>query len=170
MLLIVQVKGFNLDLAEGLTNNDTTLFWFRRDLRLTDNAGLYHALKENQNVLPLFIFDSEILERLEDKADRRAEFIHQSLEFIKDQLEELGSSLVVLYGNPVEIFKTLNPKAAYINHDYEPYARKRDHEIRSILESKGSVLKTYKDQVIFEKNEIVKDNGKPYTIFTPYSN
>jgi len=163
------VKGFNLEIADSLVDKSTTLFWFRRDLRLTDNAGLYYALKENQNVLSLFIFDSDILERLEDKADRRVEFIHESLKLIKDQLEELGSSLMVLYGNPIEIFKTLNPKAVYTNHDYEPYARKRDDEVRDILERNSVAFKTFKDQVIFEKDEVLKDDGKPYTIFTPYS-
>jgi deoxyribodipyrimidine photo-lyase len=147
----------------------TTVFWFRRDLRLTDNAGLYRALRENNNVLPIFIFDTEILNELEDKADKRVQFIHDSLQQLKDQLEELGSSLLVLYGNPVEIYRSVNPKAVYANHDYEPYARKRDEQIAAVLSGNNSVLKTYKDQVIFEKAEVTKDDGLPYTIFTPYS-
>lgn len=150
-------------------DGSTTLFWFRRDLRLQDNAGLYHALKENKEVLPIFIFDTEILDRLDDRADRRVEFIHQSLAHIKTQLEEAGSSLMIYHGSPVKIFKKLSPKAVYTNHDYEPYARKRDAAIAEILSSKGSSLKTFKDQVIFEKDEIVKDDKKPYTVFTPYS-
>jgi deoxyribodipyrimidine photo-lyase len=120
-------------------------------------------------VLPIFIFDSEILDKLEDKADRRVEFIHQSLGHIKTQLEEAGSTLMVFHGKPVEIFKEISPKSVYTNHDYEPYARKRDAEVTQILSSKGSLLKTFKDQVIFEKDEIVKDDKKPYTVFTPYS-
>ncbi|MCA6379367.1 MAG: deoxyribodipyrimidine photo-lyase [Cytophagales bacterium] len=147
----------------------TTVFWFRRDLRLQDNAGLFHALKESEEVLPVFIFDSEILEKLEDKADLRVAFIHQSLTLMQKQLEDLGSTLLVLHGYPLEIFKELTPKAVYTNHDYEPYARSRDAQVKEILESKGVVFKTFKDQVIFEKGEVTKDDGKPYTVFTPYS-
>ncbi len=150
-------------------DRSTTIFWFRRDLRLTDNAGLYHALKENKNILPLFIFDTEILNKLEDKADLRVTFIYQSLTLMQKQLQEMGSSLLVLHGNPIEIFKKQNPKAVYTNHDYEPYARKRDGVVKDILEEKGAAFKTFKDNVIFEKDEVTKDDGKPYTIFTPYS-
>ena len=150
-------------------DKSTTLFWFRRDLRLHDNAGLYYALKENNNVLPLFIFDTAILEKLEDKKDKRVAFIHQSLHVLHQQLAELGSTMLVLYGNPVELYKTINAKSVYTNHDYEPYARERDKTIQEILEAKGSTFKTFKDQVVFEKDEVLKDDGKPYTIFTPYS-
>ena len=146
-----------------------TLFWFRRDLRLEDNAGLYHALKENPSVVGIFIFDTTILSRLEDPYDRRVEFIHQSLTHLQQQLTGLGSSLVVFHGDPVTIFKGLNPKNVYTNHDYEPYARQRDAEVKKILQAKGIDFKTYKDQVIFEKEEVTKDDGKPYTVFTPYS-
>jgi deoxyribodipyrimidine photo-lyase len=152
-----------------LVDSNATVFWFRRDLRLTDNAGLYHALRESKNVLPVFIFDTNILDELEDKADKRVQFIHHTLTDLKIQLEEMGSTLLVLYGNPVELFKKINPKAVYTNHDYEPYARKRDEQVAAILKKKDCDLKTYKDQVIFEKDEVVKDDGKPYTIFTPYS-
>nr|WP_236675884.1 deoxyribodipyrimidine photo-lyase [Chryseolinea lacunae] len=145
------------------------MFWFRRDLRLQDNAGLYYALKENKDVLPVFIFDTTILDTLEDKDDARLTFIHQSLEILKQQLEELGSSLLILHGDPVELYKKLNPKAVYTNHDYEPYARARDQRVKEILEAKDIAFRTYKDQVIFEKDEVLKDDGKPYTIFTPYS-
>ncbi len=162
-------KTFNLKNAEQIIGPTSTVFWFRRDLRLQDNAGLYAALKENKNVIPVFIFDTEILEKLEDKQDRRVEFIHQSLSVIKTQLEEMGSSLLVLHGNPIDLYKKLNPKAVYTNHDYEPYARKRDASIKSILEERDIAFKTFKDQLIFEKDEVVKDDGKPYTIFTPYS-
>lgn len=152
-----------------IIDSTTTLFWFRRDLRVTDNAGLYHALRETKNVLPIFIFDKQILNKLEDKSDKRVHFIHHTLSDLKHQLEASGSSLVVLHGNPVEIFKKINPKAVYTNHDYEPYARKRDEQVATILKKNGSVLKTYKDQVIFEKDEVLKDDGSPYTIFTPFS-
>lgn len=153
----------------NVIDQTTTVFWFRRDLRLTDNAGLYHALRDNKNVIPIFIFDTEILDKLEDKADLRVQFIHDCLQHLKEQLEEIGTSLLVLHGNPIDIFQSINPKAVYTNHDYEPYARKRDEKIASVLSKKNSVLKTYKDQVIFEKAEVTKDDGLPYTIFTPYS-
>ena len=160
---------FNPENAKLLITKSTTLFWFRRDLRLDDNAGLYHALKENEEVLPIFIFDSEILASLEDKTDLRVAFIHQSLALLQKQLAEMGSSLLVFHGNPIEILKTIEAKAVYANQDYEPYARKRDGLVKKIVEEKGSTFKTYKDHVIFEKDEVIKDDGKPYTIFTPYS-
>lgn len=149
-------------------NRSTTLFWFRRDLRLTDNAGLYHALRTNEHVLPVFIFDTQILDKL-DKADRRVEFIYQTLLQLKAELEETGSSLLILYGNPIEIFKELHPKSVYTNHDYEPYARERDSQVEKILLSNGIDFRTFKDHVIFDREEVVKDDGTPYTIFTPYS-
>jgi deoxyribodipyrimidine photo-lyase len=163
------LKPSELKSAESFIDSTTTLFWFRRDLRVHDNGGLYHALKESKEVLPIFIFDTNILNELDDKSDKRVEFIHQSLALIKNQLEEIGSTLLVLRGDPVTIYKKLTPKTVYTNHDYEPYARKRDEEVAKILSGKGSELKTFKDQVIFEKNEVLKDDGKPYTIFTPYS-
>ncbi|MBK5278109.1 MAG: deoxyribodipyrimidine photo-lyase [Bacteroidia bacterium] len=150
-------------------DSSTTVFWFRRDLRLQDNAGLYYALKENTNVLPLFIFDTNILDELEDKKDKRVEFIYNSLEALNRRLKALGSSLLVLCGDPLTIVNALNPKVVYTNHDYEPYGRKRDGTISNLLINKGSKLKTYKDHVIFEKEEVLKSDGKPYTIFTPYS-
>lgn len=153
----------------SLIDASTTLFWFRRDLRLHDNAGLFNALKENKGVVPIFIFDTTILDKLEDKADRRVEFIHNSLLVMQQQLNEFGSSMIVFHGDPVDIFTSMNPKAVYTNHDYEPYARKRDEKIKIILEQKAIAFNTFKDQVIFEKDEVLKDVGKPYTVFTPYS-
>jgi deoxyribodipyrimidine photo-lyase len=160
----------NNGLIESVIDSSTTLFWFRRDLRLEDNAGLYHALKESKTVLPVFIFDTEILTMLEDKFDRRVDFIHYSLFILKQQLEEVGSSLLTLFGNPVDLYKKINAKAVYTNNDYEPYARRRDGKVKEILISKGIDFKSFKDQVIFEKGEVIKDNGNPYTVFTPYSN
>jgi deoxyribodipyrimidine photo-lyase len=157
----------NIHRVDATTN--TTLFWFRRDLRAADNAGLYHALKENKNVLGIFIFDTTILAKLEDKHDKRVEFILESVQLLKDELEKNGSSLLVLHGNPISIFKELSPASVYANHDYEPSAIQRDARVKETLEAKGATLKTYKDQVIFEKSEVVKDDGSPYTIFTPYS-
>lgn len=149
------------------------IFWFRRDLRLYDNAGLYHALKGDSPVLPVFIFDQNILDELEDKADRRVEFIHLALQEIQQQLVKLGSSLDVRYGKPADIYKELlreyDVKSVFTNHDYEPYARERDAAIDALLKKTGVVFQTYKDQVILEKDEVLKDDGKPYTVFTPYS-
>ena len=153
---------------------ELTLFWFRRDLRLQDNAGLYYALLENKNVLPLFIFDTTILDQLEDKYDRRVDFIHQALLLLKKDLGALGSDIKVCYGKPLEVFKNLmreyNVINVYANHDYEPYAKGRDEEVKVFFDESNIVLKTFKDQCVFEKNEVIKDDGKPYTVFTPYSN
>lgn len=150
-----------------------TFFWFRRDLRLDDNAGLYHALKSGHPVLPIFIFDTEILDALEDKADRRVHFIHRSLERLQVALQEFGSTILIKHGKVPEIWKqlveTFPIAAVYTNHDYEPYARDRDEEVRKLLFSSGIVLHTFKDQVIFEKNEVVKDDESPYEVWTPYS-
>jgi len=154
------------------SNTPIVLFWFRRDLRLDDNAGLYEALKQNMNVLPIFLFDSEILNKLDDKQDARVHFIHHQLTVLQQQLSALGSSIMVKLGKPKEIFESLAQqhtiKAVYTNHDYEPYAIKRDHEIAELLRSKGISFHSFKDQVIFEKDEVTKDDLKPYTVFTPY--
>ncbi len=150
-----------------------TIFWFRRDLRLHDNAGLYHALKNGIPVLPIFIFDQNILDELEDRCDRRVEFIHGALQEIQDLLKKAGTTLDVRYGNPPAVFKALlneyDVKKVFTNHDYEPYARERDRSVEDLLKKNGIPFHTSKDQVIFEKNEVIKDDGKPYTVFTPYS-
>ncbi|KGL64324.1 cryptochrome/photolyase family protein [Polaribacter sp. Hel1_85] len=148
------------------------IFWFRRDLRLNDNCGLFHALKSGKKLLPIFIFDEEILNKL-PKDDARVSFIHQEVENINNRLKEIGSSLSFIKGKPLNIFKKLSEKykidSIFTNHDYEPYAIKRDLEIKDFLTSKNILFKTYKDQVIFERNEIVKKDGTPYKVFTPYS-
>ncbi len=147
--------------------------WFRRDLRLPDNAALYYALKNAAHVLPLFIFDKNILDKLEDKADRRVEFIHAAICELQQQLASINSTLEVYYGYPLEVFKLLSDKyqieKVFTNHDYEPYAQERDSEVKNILLERQISFHTYKDQVIFEKNEVMKDNQTPYTVFTPYS-
>jgi deoxyribodipyrimidine photo-lyase len=149
------------------------IFWFRRDLRLDDNAGLYHALKEGKPVVPVFIFDRNILDELEDKSDRRVEFIHLALQNMQNSLAKLDSTLDVRYGFPKDIYRQLlqdyTIEKVFTNHDYEPYAAKRDKEIADLLKASGVSFHTYKDQVIFEKSEVVKDDGRPYTVFTPYS-
>lgn len=150
-----------------------SIFWFRRDLRLQDNAGLFQALQSGFPVVPVFIFDRTILDALEDKDDRRVEFIHQALSVMQEELTSLGSTLDVRYGTPsqvyVELLKDYQVKAVYTNHDYEPYAIKRDQSIGQWLQQQGCGFHTFKDQVILEKNEVLKDDGKPYTVFTPYS-
>lgn len=150
-----------------------TVFWFRRDLRLEDNAGLYHGLKSGLPVLPVFIFDKTILGKLENKSDRRVDFIHQAILNLKEELEALGSSLYVIYETPEKAFEKLldefDIKMVYTNNDYEPYARKRDETIKGILKKKKIGFHSYKDQITFEKDEVLKDDGKPYTVFTPYS-
>lgn len=149
------------------------IFWFRRDLRLRDNAALYHALKDSNPVLPIFIFDKNILNDLEDKKDRRVEFIHLALQDIQKELVKIGSTLDVRYGSPTEVYNELlkeySIEKVFTNHDYEPYAKQRDTAIQKLLKDQGATLITFKDQVILEKNEVLKDDGKPYTIFTPYS-
>jgi len=145
------------------------VFWFRRDLRLEDNAGLHSALSKHKDVVPVFIFDTAILSKLDDKADRRVDFIHQSLQRMQSDLLNAGSSMVVVQGDPIAIWSQVTPSIVYTNNDYEPYARKRDDKVREILAGKGIPFVSVKDQVIFEKDEVVKDDGSPYTIFTPYS-
>lgn len=148
------------------------VFWFRRDLRLEDNIGLYHALQSGEEVLPIFIFDPAILSEL-PKDDARVTFIHQQLAKIQKQLEEIGKSLAVFMNNPVTVFEKLIEEhtitSVYTNHDYEPFARKRDKAVYQLLKQRDIDFKTCKDQVIFEKDEIVKEDGLPYVVFTPYS-
>jgi deoxyribodipyrimidine photo-lyase len=149
------------------------IFWFRRDLRLEDNAGLYHALNDKNPVLPLFIFDKNILNHLSDRSDRIVEFIHDAVSEIRQQLIGIGSAIDVIYNTPEEAFQSLTKKyqieKVYTNHDYEAYARDRDAQIKNILAENNIELLTFKDQVVFEKNEVTKDDGKPYTVFTPFS-
>jgi deoxyribodipyrimidine photo-lyase len=153
-------------------NNPVNIFWFRRDLRLEDNSALYQALSAGYPVLPLFIFDTNILDRVESKTDPRVHFIHKRLNEINKQLLTAGSSILILKGKPVEIWKKLFDDlkiiAVYCNQDYEPYAIERDAQITQLLSQKKIPFLSYKDQVIFEKNDIVTAAGKPYTIFTPY--
>ena len=149
------------------------LFWFRRDLRLEDNTALHHALSQNSDVQPIFIFDKNIIEELEED-DPRINFIYQQLKKINLKLKSYRSSLKIYYGNPVKVFREICHKvkidSVYINHDYEPYSRERDNNIKEVLKDFGIPLETFKDQVIFEKSEVIKNDGKPYTVFTPYKN
>jgi len=149
------------------------IVWFRRDLRLSDNAALYQALRAGTPVLPIFIFDMQILDQLEDKKDKRVAFIHGAISEMQAQLLSMGSSMQVFYGKPMDVFAILADQyiigTVFTNHDYEPYALERDASVESFLAEKSIGFKTFKDQVIFEKDEVVKDDGKPYTVFTPYS-
>ena len=150
-----------------------SIFWFRRDLRLKDNHGLYQALESGKKVLPIFIFDEDILDLLENKYDKRVDFIVQALQTLNSFLKSKNKGIKIFKGKPLEIYKKLTEnyeiEAVYSNEDYEPYAIKRDQEIADFLASKNINFHQFKDQVIFHKDEIVKADKKPYTVYTPYS-
>ena len=148
------------------------IFWFRRDLRLDDNVGFYNALQSKNPVLPIFIFDSEILKKL-PKDDARVSFIFETLQEMRSELQDnFESSIAIYHGKPKTIFEEIlndfEVEEVYTNHDYEPYARERDNEIKELLSDKNVAFNTFKDQVIFEKNEVVKKDGDPYVVYTPY--
>ena len=153
--------------------NKIAVFWFRRDLRLEDNVALHNALKTGGKIFPVFIFDENILDNL-PKNDARVSFIYQTLHQLDTELKKVGSSLLIKKGNPIKIWKSLitehNITAVYTNKDYEPYATKRDQEVEAFLMSKNVSFFSYKDQVIFEQDELVKNDGLPYTVYTPYKN
>ncbi|MCF0049188.1 DNA photolyase family protein [Dyadobacter sp. LJ53] len=155
------------------TKEKITLFWFRRDLRLHDNAGLYYALRSGNPVVPIFIFDKTILDDIDNKEDKRLTFIHQNIIEIQRELHMFGSDMLVFYGHPTDVWKELSEEydiaEAYTNTDYEPYATERDTAVAKILHKRNAELKAYKDQVIFEKKEILTGQNTPYTVFTPYS-
>jgi deoxyribodipyrimidine photo-lyase len=152
-------------------NDRINIFWFRRDLRLDDNVALYHALTSDCPVLPIFIFDTNILYG-HSKDDARVNFSHNQLSKINAQLQQFGSGLAMYHGKPLEIIaqltKQYNIKAVYTNRDYQPYAISRDQSIEMLLDSLGVILKTYKDHVVFEKDEVVKQDGSSYKVYTPY--
>ena len=148
------------------------IFWFRRDLRSDDNVGLYNALKAEHPVVPIFIFDPEILERLPED-DARVTFIFDTLQHMRSLFQkDHDSSVGMYYGKPLDVYKQLlenyDLAAVYTNHDYEPYAQKRDNELKDFLSKKDIAFKTFKDQVVFEKDEVVKKDGNPYMVYTPY--
>lgn len=152
---------------------EINVFWFRRDLRLHDNCGLYQALNSGLPLVAVFIFDKNILEDLSNKNDARLSFIHQELRSINIQLKEKGSRLLTFYNSPEKAFKdltkTYHVNKVYTNKDYEPYAISRDNEIKRLLEKDGIDFEGFKDQVIFEESEIVKADGTPYLVYTPFS-
>lgn len=152
---------------------EVCVFWFRRDLRLIDNTALYYALRSPYPVLPIFVFDPEILNTLSDKSDKRVSFIHMTLQSLDTALREYGSSLYTVFDNVTNAFEKIlqkfEVKEVFINHDYEPYAIGRDLRIKKLVEANGIKFNSFKDQVIFERSEIQKSDGSPYAIFTPYS-
>jgi deoxyribodipyrimidine photo-lyase len=156
-----------------MPSSPIAIFWFRRDLRLSDNTGLYHALRSGRPVLPLFIFDTDILDRLDKPHDRRVEFIHRALTDLQAALLPQQGTLLVEQGKPLDVWQRVleqYPVAeVFTNHDYEPYAQQRDEQLGRLLREKGIAFKTFKDQVIFEKQEVLSGQGTPYTVFTPYS-
>lgn len=151
---------------------EVSIFWFRRDLRLEDNAGLWKALKSGYPVVPIFIFDKNILDKLQDKTDARVTFLHNRLTEIQGQLKQLGTTLQVAHSTPLETMKELaksyDVKQVFLNRDYEPYARERDQEVFNFWKDNGVEVIGAKDHVIFEKNEVVKADGTPYLVFSPY--
>jgi len=154
-----------------MAGESISIFWFRRDLRLDDNTALYEALASGEKILPLFIFDPNILDEL-PKDDARVTFIVELLEGIQKELKRHDRSLAVFHDNPEKVFKKLVKEytisTVYTNHDYEPYAQKRDKAIHQLLNDNSVDFKTFKDQVVFEKDEVVKDDGTPYVVYTPY--
>jgi len=151
-----------------------SVFWFRRDLRMEDNAGLYHALIAGHSVVPVFIFDREILDHLGNKSDRRVIFIHRQLSALNEKLAAAGSALNVFYDEPSGAWKNIlseyNVKNVFVNEDYEPYARSRDAMISELLKKYEISISFYTDQVIHNPLKVLRDNGQPYTVFTPYKN
>jgi deoxyribodipyrimidine photo-lyase len=149
-----------------------TIFWFRRDLRLHDNAALFHALKENKKVQCIFIFDKNILDDLKDSKDVRVAFIHDTLSEIKQTLNSYGADLWVFHDTALDAWQKIlsqnNVDKIYFNRDYEPYALNRDQELNILAESMNIDVCTYKDHVVFESHEVLKDDGNPYVVFTPY--
>jgi len=157
---------------KNTNKNPITAFWFRRDLRLNDNRGLYEALRSGREVLPVFIFDRYILDKLENKRDARVEFIHTELNRIREELKKAGSDLLVCYGKAEEVWHQIleeyNIKGVYCNRDYEPYAKGRDSAVKKLLGNSGIEFQTFKDHVITEGGEVLKDDGDPYVVFTPF--
>lgn len=153
--------------------NGISVVWLRRDLRLHDNTALNEALKSAMPVLPLFIFDTNIINELPPD-DARLSFIYDTLQKIQHELSSLGSSLLVEKDSPLQVWEALIKKypikKVFVNKDYEPYAISRDQEIRHFFEAQGIECNFFKDQVIFEENEVLKNDGSPYTVFTPYRN
>ncbi|MBL6866028.1 MAG: deoxyribodipyrimidine photo-lyase [Flavobacteriales bacterium] len=157
---------------------DIVIHWMRRDMRLHDNRTLLAALDSGLPVLVAFLFDQEILDRLDNAQDRRVTFIHREALKLKAELQEAGGDLLMDHGNPTTVWANwikqlsengLNVREVHVGRDYEPYAQERDRKLSNWFDQQGIAFKGTKDSVVFEKNEVTKDDGKPYTVFTPYS-
>jgi deoxyribodipyrimidine photo-lyase len=153
-------------------SDSITIFWFRRDLRLVDNRGLFEALNSKGNVLPLFIFDTEILNKLPEN-DHRITFIYDSLYLIFHELQKKGRGMLIRHGKPFDVFKELinqfHIESVYCNADHEPYGQLRDDMIKKLMKSNYIPFISFIDHLVFEKNEVIKSDGTPYKVFTPYS-
>lgn len=151
----------------------TIIFWFRRDLRLYDNHGLFKALKQELPVLPVFIFDTHFIKRIVSKSDARVTFVHTQVQNLKQELEKQGSSLKVFHdtakGAFTELLNEFEVTSVYANKEYEPYTRQRDEKINQLLQSRGIGFFLFKDHVVMEEDEVLNSSGGPYTVFTPYS-
>ncbi len=159
---------------DNKSTNNQSLVWFRRDLRDFDHAALYHALKLSQQVFCVFVFDTEILDLLPNKADRRVEFIWESVKELKAAFQKNGGDLIVKYGVAREIIPNLAAElqvnAVFSNRDYEPSAVNRDKYVAATLAKSDIAFHQFKDQVIFEKDEVLSLSNKPYSVFSPYRN
>lgn len=151
----------------------TNIFWFRRDLRLSDNVAFANALAGQNKVIPLFIFDTNILDEL-PRNDARVNFIYKELKKLDVELQKHGSAILVKHGDPLKVWKEISEEyiidSVFYNKDYEPYATERDQKVTELLKAKNISVNSFKDQVIFEENEVLKPDGGPYTVFTPYKN
>ncbi len=152
--------------------NKATIFWFRRDLRLHDNVGLFYALSKSNTVYPIFIFDKDITNNL-NKDDYRLNFIKEQIKLMNKKLKKHECSINIFYGKPLDVFKNIISKTkierVVFNKDYEPYAIKRDDTVKELMTKNNIEILSYKDHVIYEENEVVKKNGDPYVVYTPYS-
>ena len=153
---------------------ERSIFWLRRDLRLEDNVALSVATRISKEVVLVFVFDTNILDRIKDKNDRRMTAIHNALLDLDRKVRKKGSALVLLHGDPkkeiLEFAKRIKASAVFVNRDYEPYAKKRDKAVRTACNNLGIAFHDYKDQVIFEGNELLTQSGAAYKVFTPYKN
>lgn len=160
--------------SQGKVKNHSSLFWFRRDLRLSDNRALFEACKNSEAVYTVFVFDTNILSKNKNKNDQRVKFIFESIKEIQRIIKSKGGQLIILSGNPEtlipDISKKLGVQKVYTNEDYEGYAKKRDSDIRKVLVKKGIEFEAFKDHVIFNGREIMKKDGTPYRVYTPYKN
>ena len=170
---MITLSPYHIQMQTQNQTGKVTIFWFRRDLRLEDNCGLYQAHREQHPVQPVFIFDRAILNRLKNKKNARIEFIRRELSRLQDELQARGAALDVRIGNPLDVWRALCADyvigSVWVNRDYTPYATRRDQAISALLQDQGVPFTTVKDHTLFEWNEILKKDGSPYLVYTPYS-